>query len=213
MPSSLLPCSQMSSTIRCGLRCETAPMTPSESDAERVAYPSSARIPAISSRISASSSTTRISDATNDAFLLMLHPLLLLRLMQRENHMNDRARCMHVGFIARVFQNQFTAMVLKDLTYNGETQPRTLGAGRDIGLGQAMTLLAGQPYAVVAYRNDDARRILLYLDRDTPRRVVARGKPRADGLPGILQHVRESLCDEAPVACELDRFGRRRHLK
>src|SRR3984957_10257881 len=62
-PSSLLPCSQMSRNTRCGRRLAISARAESLSRAVRVVKPSSSRMPATRSRISASSSTIKMSFA------------------------------------------------------------------------------------------------------------------------------------------------------
>src|SRR5665213_3376733 len=60
-PSSLLPCSQISRNTRCGRRLPISASAESLSRAVRVVKPSSSRMPATRSLISASSSTIRMS--------------------------------------------------------------------------------------------------------------------------------------------------------
>ena len=62
-PSRRLPCSQMSRMTSCGRRSSMAFRASSESRARRVRWPSSCRMPATISRMSASSSTIRMSEA------------------------------------------------------------------------------------------------------------------------------------------------------
>src|ERR1700712_4399604 len=143
MPSSLEPCSQMSSTTSWGRRARMAVSAESESPATRVVYPSSCRIPAIRSRISSSSSTMRISDAISDPFLLIFISFQSL-LCEREGQCDLRAfPAFHVG------EGDIPAMVFHDLAHDRQAQPGALGAGGDIGLGQPVLVFRRQADAVV----------------------------------------------------------------
>src|SRR5579883_1976542 len=116
-------------------------------------------MPAIRSQISSSSSTMRISDAISDPFLLIFISLHvgglvapfagLLAEGEGERHLGPLA-------VLGIGKDDVPAMVFHDLAHDGEPKPRALGAGGDIGLGQAMAMLGRQAYAVVADANAEA---------------------------------------------------------
>src|SRR5580658_1461666 len=117
-------------------------------------------MPATSIRMSASSSTIRMSCAMNDHFRF------LLRLTLRERSLRVALRQGGAAFhrvgrtrgedqadlrpaIAAILEYQFARMVFHDLLDDGKPQPRPLGAGRDIRLGQGLPALPRQALAVV----------------------------------------------------------------
>src|SRR3954466_4810754 len=105
-------------------------------------------MPAISSRMSISSSTTRISDETSDPFCFMTYPLLCFGWPpQRKHHAHGRTARSIRRILGGVFQQQLPSMVLQNLAHEGEAEPRALGARRDIGLGEPVAVLRRQPNA------------------------------------------------------------------
>src|SRR5689334_20478850 len=97
-------------------------------------------MPAINRRISASSSTIRMSCAID-----LADP--------RSGHGPDVGCCrsadsedeLHRGTAAgTVAKNQIAPVVFHDFLDDGETKPGALGAGRNIGLRQSVALRAGQ---------------------------------------------------------------------
>src|SRR5271154_1483372 len=130
----------MSSTTRVGLRARIASSAPSLLAASRVWYPSSFRMPAISMRMSASSSTIKMSCA--------------MKLTQPRSSGDARARaCAGFGCedqlhrrtaSGAVVQYQIAAVILHDFLDDRETETGSFGSRRDVGLGQPMPLILGQ---------------------------------------------------------------------
>src|ERR1041385_2957831 len=97
--------------------------------------------------MSSSSSTMRTSDAISDPFLLIFKSFfvvltiagLLLLLGKGEGQRDFRSLP-----ASGVAQGNVAAMVFHDLAHNGEPQPRTLGAGGDIGFGQTVAMFRRQ---------------------------------------------------------------------
>src|ERR1700733_6701678 len=116
-------------------------------------------MPEIRSRMSSSSSTTRISDAISDPFLLIFTssfcPLGIL-LYERQGQGDLRPLP-----ALRVGQGDFPAMVFHDLAHDSEPQAGALDAGGDVRLGQAVAMLRRQADAIVddAIGKGRARRI------------------------------------------------------
>src|SRR5689334_19602299 len=97
--------------------------------------------------MSSSSSTTRISDAISDPFLLILNAFLTqIPLDERESQRDFRALT-----ALPITERDLAAMVLHDLAHDRQSQARALGAGGDIGLGQPMAMFRRQADAIVAY--------------------------------------------------------------
>src|ERR1700761_3159046 len=184
MPSSLEPCSQMSSTTSCGRRERIAASADSESPATRVEYPSSCSMPEIRSRMSSSSSTMRISDAISNPFLLIFTSSFCpFRVLLGEGE-GQGDLCplpvLHIG------ERDFPAMVFHDLAHDRQAQPRALGAGGDVRLGQAMAMFRRQADAIVGDAEGKGR--ILELDRnvDLSGFIVALGDAGRDPLARIL---------------------------
>src|SRR4051812_36715841 len=108
-------------------------------------------MPEIKSRISSSSSTTRISDAISDPFLLIFSAFLTQTLLYQRECESDFGPDPAWGIV----QRDFAAMVLHDLADDGQAQPRALGAGGHIGFGEAVAMLGRQADAVV--RDDESQ--------------------------------------------------------
>src|SRR6185295_12019351 len=141
-PSSLLPCSQMSRNRRFGRRDEMELSAVSLSRAVRVSKPSSCRMPATSSRISASSSTMRMSDPA----------MLLARRRKPQPHPCAAAA---FGDLRRIGQLDAAAMLLENAADDGETKPGPLLARGDVRLEQPVAVLLRQTGAVVDHVDDD----------------------------------------------------------
>src|SRR5690606_5014118 len=110
----------MSSSSRRGTRSAIAASAESLSPAVRVSWPSSDRIPATSSRISVSSSTTRISDAILDLF----RPFFFLSLacyVHRKNHA-DHGSATPMEVSRSIVQFQPSTMVLDYLLHDRMTK-------------------------------------------------------------------------------------------
>src|SRR6202789_2961569 len=214
MPSSRLPCSQMSSTTRCGRRWRTALMQDSPSAATRVSKPSSRMIPETRSRMSSSSSTTRISGAASNPFLLIPNTFFVRTYFTRflpegEEQRHDRAVLLPIAIRATVGQRDFAAMVFGNLAHDGEPEAGALRAGGHIGLGQPVALLMRQADAVVGGAKCDAVADQFQRRHDMTGLLAAGGFARRDRLAGILEHVGERLAHQPSVAFEIDRLGRR----
>src|SRR5215470_9840003 len=112
-------------------------------------------MPEMSIRISASSSTTRMSCAMAHRVLGARSRHLLNRFVRRAAGRGSRhARLFkrkyeaHPGATAfAILENQPAAVILHDFLNNGEPQSGALGPGRDIGLGQPITIRRGQPFS------------------------------------------------------------------
>src|ERR1043166_670365 len=209
MPSMRLPCSQISSTTRCGLRARTAAQAPSPSAATRVSKPSSRRMPAIRSRMSSSSSTIRISGAASNPFLLIPYTILvdfthaLLTRGKHEAHFRATLVPGNVG------QRNLAAVILDNLAHDGEAEAGALGPRRHIGLGEPMTLIVRQADSVIADAEYDllADGFDFYVDSSRP--VVAFRLARTDCLGRVLEHICQRLGDEPSVAFQPHRRLRR----
>src|SRR6185312_3285553 len=120
-------------------------------------------MPATSSRISTSSSTTRMSAAIRKPCPRILNlyaagalrrGLLALPLgREAQDHLGPRP-------FGRVLHDQQPAMLLHAPLDDGQAEARALLAGRDLRLGQAVAVLGGQADAVVL----DLERHLLVVD-------------------------------------------------
>src|SRR3990167_5336446 len=97
-------------------------------------------MPETSSRMSASSSTTRMSAAMG----------CLLR-CRRGRRTRGREYQSHQGArqVAGVAQRQFAPMVFENAFDDGQAQARALFAGGDIGLGQPVAVARRQAHAIV----------------------------------------------------------------
>src|ERR1700759_5520957 len=114
-------------------------------------------MPAIRSRISSSSSTTRISDVIGDPVLLILIAFLTQRLLREREGQRDQSPLAAV----RIPQHDIAAMVFHDLAHNRQAQPCALGAGGNIRLGQAMAMFGGKTDAVVTDLESECRAVRL----------------------------------------------------
>src|SRR4051794_40145502 len=148
-------------------------------------------MPAISSRMSISSSTTRISGETSDPFCFMREPLFHFpRPAQGEDHANDRpsyfaAFCVCAWVFGCIFEQQLSPMVFQNLADNGEAEPRPFCARRDIGLREPVPVLRRQANAVVTYGNREPRALYGQFDRDVSGRGVAGGNTRRNRFGGV----------------------------
>src|SRR3954469_2152448 len=150
--------------------------------------PSSSRIPAISMRISASSSTIRISCAIATLFLLYIfggHG-------RRGNFgLGNNQTNLRSDAGGPVFEHEFSAMILHYLLDDGEPEAGALGPRRDIGFGQPVALLLRQSLAVIRDDDRDALIIDLQAQVHLPRRECPdiRRRTSFDGIGGILQQI------------------------
>src|SRR5215469_10225114 len=104
----------------------------------------------MSSRISISSSTTRISGETSDPFCFMDKPLFdFYRPAQRKHHAHGCTPCLFRQIFGRIVQVQLAAMVFENLAHDGEPKTCALRARGDIRLGEAVAVLRRQTDAVV----------------------------------------------------------------
>src|SRR4029079_14774752 len=175
-PSSFEPCNQMSRITRDGRRSSIAASVSSLSFAVRVRCPSSSRLPEINPRMSASSSTTRISDAMNHSLLLPLalrdrgvrrgfvriaFVACLLRVPDRQVDAYGCAPHLAVP-LRRVGEVQSAAMLLSDALHDGEPKAGAFGARGHIGLDQPLPVFGRQAAAIV----DDGNLDSVTLDAD-----------------------------------------------
>src|SRR5579871_5254104 len=174
MPSSLLPCSQMSSTTSCGRRWRTAVSAPSLSAATLVSNPSSRRMPAMRSRISSSSSTIRISDAICNPCLLIPGSFFLHTLLPRWKCQYDlRSRLVLAMLavamlaVASILQDDLSAMVFHDLADDRQAEARALGPRRNVRLGQSVSMFVRQADTVVGDAEDHSVLAALQRNSDT----------------------------------------------
>src|SRR5262245_25431149 len=150
-PSSLLPWSQMSRNTRFGRRAAMAASAWSLFFAVRVPWPSSWRMPATSSRISASSSTIRISDdmahlSVACGFADFGGSLFVGGTFGAEAQPGPSPSAVPVGSIIEL---DASAVLLEDAADDREPEAGTLLARRHIGLEQAVAVLLRQTGAVV----------------------------------------------------------------
>src|SRR5690606_30574059 len=143
----------MSRRRRRGTRSAIAASAESLSPAVRVSWPSSLRMPATSSRISASSSTTRISDAILDLFRPFFF-LCLPDLKGRENHA-DHGSATPMEIFWRIMQLQPPTRVFDNFLHNSQPEPGSLLTGGHIGLEQALSVLFRQSLAGIDHQNLD----------------------------------------------------------
>src|SRR5690606_4447055 len=185
----------MSSSSRRGTRSAIAASAESLSPAVRVSWPSSDRIPATSSRISVSSSTTRISDAILDLF----RPFFFLTLacyVHTKNHADHRsATPMEVS--RSVVQLQPSTMVLDYLLHDRKTKAGALLARGHIRLQKPLTVLLRQPLAGI--HHDNFNRISEFLRDDLDNRLSRHFIRRINCFRRILDDVSESLAQEARI--------------
>src|SRR5258708_38652492 len=147
MPASSLPQCQISRITTVGCRAWIAARASRLPAASRVEYPSSFKTPAISIRMSASSSTIRMSCAMGSGTQL--------------GRRNDGCGSLYNTGIADEHQRyprpirlpigerQLTAVIFHDLSNDSETQAGALGSGRHVGFGQALTSLLRQALTAV----------------------------------------------------------------
>src|SRR5262245_15439468 len=222
-PSSRLPCSQMSRITSCGRRSSIAFSASSESRATRVRWPSSCRKPATISRMSASSSTIRMSDAICRSLALRRssaaacsgggrHGFLARRTARRrvagrQADANERpVRAARGG--RGILQREGAVVLLHALLDDGKAEAGALVAlGGDIGLREPRAVLSGQARAVVDHLDVHAVAVAAHAGLDAPapaRLPVLLIGVLLDGLLRVLHQVDDRLGDEAPVAADDD---------
>src|SRR5690606_20916541 len=190
------PCSQMSSSTSLGTRSAIAARAASLLPAVRASWPSSLRIPATSSRISSSSSTTRMSDAIVDLFrstCSLAHPCPASPLIGccRQQHSHHCAYTAVEGGWS-VVQLQPAAMVLDDLLDDSEPQAGALLARRHVRLEQPLPVLARQALAIVHHADLDHPARLPRSDADHAH-AVGLARCGIDCFGGVLDDVAEGL--------------------
>src|SRR3989304_2182192 len=109
-------------------------------------------MPAINSRMSASSSTMRMSRAMREGRI----PVPVVGFADGAQLKYQPGRRAAAG---PVVQDQVAAMVLHDFLDDGKPQAGPLRARRDIGLGQAVAVARRQAATVVLDADDDAPRL------------------------------------------------------
>src|SRR3990172_4740241 len=149
-------------------------------------------MPEISSLMSASSSTTRMSDAMGHFLLLLLGALGWARRDRspRLGHGICRARLLPVSHrqvdahrgpfdppvaFRRIGESERPAMLLGNPLHDGQAQPRALGAGGHVGLDQTLAVLLRQAAAIVDDRDLNAVSLGADLDHDAPLAGAGRG--------------------------------------
>lgn len=97
-------------------------------------------------------------------------------------------------------QRKPTTVFFEDTFYDRETETSALFAGRDIGLGQTIAILAGQADAVILH--DDINSIIALGQRhiDPARKTRLLKPPTTDQLAGVLEDIRQCLTDDVGVA-------------
>src|SRR5258708_15091831 len=177
----------MSSTTRLGRRVRIASSVAVESAAARVWWPSSSRMPPMSIRMSASSSTIRMSCAMTGCFRQLLRRTGLARTLRanppEEREGNARAAA------GAILEHQRAAMIFHDFFDNRQSQSGTFGARCHIRLGEPLAVLQRQALAIVL---DDDQRTVLGLDHahgDAPMRPcrTRRRVAALDRFGGVLQ--------------------------
>src|SRR5262249_3391654 len=132
-------------------------------------------MPEIRSRMSSSSSTTRISGAISEPFLLIPYSFFTRGLLfQREGECHLRA----LLFFARIGERHVAPVVLGDLAHDGEAESGSLGTRRHVGLGEPVALIVRQPDTVVGDAEQDPLTVLDQREPNASRRVVALCTPR-----------------------------------
>src|SRR5579872_5539189 len=128
-------------------------------------------MPHISIRMSASSSTTRMSCAMNgclfcsaDAFLVRRHDQM--RLDAKEYQGDPRAA------LFPILEDQLSSMVFHDLLDDGKAEAGAFGTRRDIGLDQPLAALFGQAAAIVLDHERRLARRFAYAHGDLARRCA-----------------------------------------
>src|SRR5689334_22071067 len=164
-------------------------------------------MPATSSRISASSSTMRISSADSAPFLLM--PVTRWSwsraCVAREGQTDERTaltRCTRFIGRRRVLKRDAAVMVFHDLLDDRKAKARAFGALRHVGLSQAIAVFRRQANAVVDHFDCDRLRELAHVDLDAAafaHRIALAAFDAEHALhrfASVLQHVRHRLADE-----------------
>src|SRR6478672_3793158 len=139
-------------------------------------------MPAIRSRMSSSSSTMRISDAISDPFLLIFASFYVgglfrpfdVFLDEREGERNLGAPALFLASFG-IGEGDIPAMVFHDLAHDRQTQPRALGPGGDVRLGQPVAMLRRQANAIVGDVVGEVGAIGPDGDGDGARLVIALG--------------------------------------
>src|SRR6056297_3961626 len=147
IPSMLLSLSQISRISRPGCCSAIAAIASSEFPARRVVKPSSCRISEISSRISRSSSTIKIS-LIPPSYSLFLFGFEIFRRAQRQAQNGHGARARARAECRRILKRQRATMFLDDLLDDRQAQPGALFACCHVGLEEARAIL-WQAHAIV----------------------------------------------------------------
>src|SRR5689334_10346512 len=140
-------------------------------------------MPEISIRMSASSSTIRMSCAMDDRPRLGFDALRRRLLDPAGEHETDARAAAR-----RILEPELAAVILHDLLDDRQAEAGALGAGRDVGLGQAIAPLDRQPLAVVVDLDDGRALGVAQADHDlSPRQPLVTGLlPPFDGVEGVL---------------------------
>src|SRR5665213_1888440 len=174
-------------------------------------------MPLISARMSASSSTTRMSCAMRGfhsaGFGIGIRTGIGFggvgaRFEALEAQGDARAAA------AAILERQLPTMVLHDLLHDRQAQAGTAGARRDVRLGQAVALLLRQAAAIVLDGQIDALRVLGDSHADFARRRARApgGDARRDRLGCVLENIDQRLADLARIAEDTRRLRRQIEL-
>src|SRR5215467_11282567 len=223
-PSRRLPCSQMSRMTSWGRRSSTALSASSESRASRVRCPSSCRKPATISRMSASSSTIRMSAAICRSLARWLSSpaagggglwfIVRYRLGRCPAHGQRYADQCAVGPLRsrrRILQCQRPPVLFDALLHDGKTKPRAFlcPLGRHIRLKQTHAVLLGQAGAIVDHLDVDpvAGAAHHRFDATPPVLVLVRAfRILLDRFLGVLHEIMDRLCHQPAVTGHEDRL-------
>src|SRR5579875_224787 len=161
-PSRCEPCSQMSRKARCGRRASMAVNASSAFLAVRVPWPSSDNMPETISRMSASSSTMRMSlgmifHARSTGALFCGRQILAGKADRALRNFASWKIKPDAGALTarRIEKFDTPAMILEDLGDDREAEARAFGARRHIGLEQTMPIFVREAFAVVGDEDFD----------------------------------------------------------
>src|SRR5262245_28370130 len=223
-PSRRLPCSQMSRMTSWGRRSSTALSASSESRAKRVRCPSSCRKPATISRMSASSSTIRMSAAICRSLARWLSSpaagggglwfLARYRLGRCPAYGQRYADQCAVGPLRSrwsILQCQRPPVLFDALLHDGKTKPRAFlcTLGRHIGLKQTHAVLLGQARAIVDHLDVDPVAVAAHhrFDATAPALLLVRAfRILLDRFFGVLHDIVDRLCHQPAVTRHEDRL-------
>src|SRR6476646_11725907 len=153
-------------------------------------------MPATRSRISASSSTIRISALMRSLVHALFEFGLANRRLagRREADAHQRAALARI-FLGGVAQLDLPAMLLDDAADDRQAEPGALFARGDVGLQQPAALFLRQADAVVDHVDDDVDALARGKDADRPFAELCR-RYRGDRFGRVLDDVGQGLRDQ-----------------